>query len=149
MLPFQRLWLLVGFLPLTLALQAQSAPLSLDNERNEAANKGERTDLYGDPLPRGALARFGTVRLRGESPQAFSFSADGKVLISGNYTGTTFWDARTGKPLRRVVASDPEFYRTTCTAFSPDGRIFAIALARGDFPIWMMSRSQLKVASSS
>ena len=40
----------------------------------------ERVDLFGDPLPAGALARFGTQRLRhGDRIDSVTFNADGSV----------------------------------------------------------------------
>jgi WD40 repeat protein len=61
-----------------------------------AAWAGPPADLYGDPLPPGAVQRFGTVRHRvvGES---FRFSADSrsiKVIGWGRYVSVL--DARTG-----------------------------------------------------
>src|SRR5262249_39535109 len=61
-----------------------------------------KTDLYGDPLSEGAIARMGTVRLR-HSEADIAYSVDGKTLISGGETqDVRFWDASTGKELRRV-----------------------------------------------
>jgi WD40 repeat protein len=64
-----------------------------------------RTDRYGDPLPAGALARLGTVRLRiSGGPQFLAFRPDGRTLISTDLS--TFdlhlceWDVSTGKRLR-------------------------------------------------
>ena len=48
--------------------------------RGEDAKK-PRTDLYGDPLPPGAVARLGTIRLRHANAEV-AFSKDGKHLIS-------------------------------------------------------------------
>ncbi|HYT90473.1 MAG TPA: WD40 repeat domain-containing protein [Gemmataceae bacterium] len=61
----------------------------------------EKNDLFGDPLPKGALARFGTLRLRGDdATEALTFSPDGKLLASGGRNGVVrVWDAATGQEL--------------------------------------------------
>lgn len=60
-----------------------------------------RTDLYGDPLPPGAVARLGTMRLRHARADVV-FSKDGKQLISCGCDGELRgWDVATGKLLRR------------------------------------------------
>jgi WD40 repeat protein len=63
--------------------------------------KTPRTDLYGDPLPSGAVMRLGTIRLRHANAD-LAFSADGKQLISCGSDGELrFWDVATGKLLQR------------------------------------------------
>jgi WD40 repeat protein len=71
------------------------------------ASRGEgartpRTDRYGDPLPPGAVARLGTVRLRHAGAEV-TFSADGKHLIScGRFDREVrVWDATSGGLVRR------------------------------------------------
>ena len=51
----------------------------------------ERTDCYGDPLPRGALTRLGTVRYR-HGGRSVAFLPDSKTVVSVGYdNGITFW----------------------------------------------------------
>ena len=83
----------------------------------------------GDPLPAGALARFGTVRFRSASSVvALAFSPDGKRLASWGQTGQVgdrfgLWDAGTGKELRSETTRDRELMHL---AWSADGRGLAV-----------------------
>ena len=63
-----------------------------------------RRDLYGDPLPVGAVARMGTVRFRCfKGAGSIAFSSDGKILAScGFYSPIRLWEASTGRELRRL-----------------------------------------------
>jgi WD40 repeat protein len=72
---------------------------------SEAAEPALRVDRYGDPLPLGALARFGTTRLRhGGYPQGLRFSPDGKALItwSAGDKAIRYWDVTNGKEIKRI-----------------------------------------------
>src|SRR5262245_42221216 len=62
-----------------------------------------RVDLYGDPLPVGALARLGTVRFRhGGNVSLVAFLPDGNLLTAG-YDGTARLWSPAGKQLRRFT----------------------------------------------
>jgi WD40 repeat protein len=83
-------------------------------------------DIYGDPLPAGASARYGTMRLRhARHAWAAAFSADKTRLASVDGTGRLMvWDLKTGQ---RLWASDPRGRGPTAMAFSADGRTLACA----------------------
>ncbi|HJZ54283.1 MAG TPA: sigma-70 family RNA polymerase sigma factor, partial [Gemmataceae bacterium] len=78
-----------------------------------------RFDAAGDPIPLGAVARFGTVRLRhAEKLTTVVALPDGKTVASGSTDGTIrFWDVATGKELRRFPGKQ--------IALSPDGKTWA------------------------
>jgi RNA polymerase sigma factor (sigma-70 family) len=68
-----------------------------------------RTDLHGDPLPPGALARLGTIRMRhGQLVSSVGFLSGGKALFTVAQDGTVrTWDVASGKELRRFSISGP------------------------------------------
>ncbi len=96
----------------------------------DAAPNGEgtRTDLYGDPLPPGAVARLGTIRLRHADADVV-FSKDGKQLISCGRDGEVrTWKVATGELVRRIhldcKVQEASFKET---ALSSDGAMAALA----------------------
>lgn len=91
-----------------------------------SAQTRKRTDLYGDPLPDGAVARLGTLSLRpGGSIWHLAFSPDSKKLACwcSNVVGmaNTFatYDVATGKELRWTPVPD---YRARALVWPADGR---------------------------
>jgi WD40 repeat protein len=77
-------------------------------------------DAYGDPLPLGATARFGSVRWRMPGRiTAVALSPDGKHLASTNGSYVAVWEAATGRELYTLAGHQP---LTDCLAFSPDGQ---------------------------
>jgi RNA polymerase sigma factor (sigma-70 family) len=85
-----------------------------------------RTDALGDPLPPGAVARMGTLRLyHFGSISNLIFSPDSKtVASSGTFGDVRLWDAATGKELCQVRAYKE---MVSGVAFSPDGKLLLLA----------------------
>ncbi len=84
-----------------------------------AAESFPRTDLFGDPLPPGALARMGTIRYaRGDStmgspvlaPDHKTFVTVSRITPFGTGQVVCLWDAVTGKEMRHFDAADFEPY---------------------------------------
>ncbi len=96
-----------------------------------------RTDDHGDPLPPGAVARLGTLRLRhvvrdGSGAACVAFSPDGKTLVSGGDVGLRAWDVATGKDLGWFPTAAP----ATAAQFSPDGKTLITTDNNGAFRLW-------------
>jgi WD40 repeat protein len=86
------------------------------------------TDLYGDPLPAGAIARLGTIRQR-TTASALALAPGGRTLltVSGDRT-LGRWDPDSGRLLGEKPLADTG---TNGSWFSPDGRLLAIREADG------------------
>ena len=110
-----------------------------------AAPKPEkpRTDLHGDALPEGAVARLGTLRLRHETRVGnVALSPDGKKLARSGKDGTIrVWDTSTGKELHRLAGG----HELDCARaiFSPDSKHLASCGAFGEVRIWDMATGKL------
>jgi WD40 repeat protein len=98
------------------------AGLRAADHQNPSSAKPQKLDLYGDPLPPGAIARIGSIRLRHAGLSDLVYLPDGKTILSaGSDRVLRWWDLATGKPMRTVNLqgdSGPGF----CQTLSPDGK---------------------------
>jgi RNA polymerase sigma factor (sigma-70 family) len=100
-----------------------------------------RKDLYGDPLPNGAQARLGTLRLRHRCMTASAvFTRDGKTAIVGDGEGfIVYWDVATGKEVRRLPKMQGGIY---ALAITRDGKTLA-AGTWGSVSLWEIATGKL------
>ena len=102
------------------------------------------TDNHGDPLPEGAVARLGTVRLRHvirdySGAACVAFSPDGKALVSGGDVGLRAWDVATGKDLGWFPTAAP----ATAARFTPDGKTLLTIDNSGSIRLWQAGTGNL------
>ncbi len=94
--------------------------------KRAASEERSRVDASGDPLPPGAIARLGYMRLRhrgGVSFFSIAYSPDGKLLASGGPDGLVrLWDPSTGKEIRRIYAHQSGVF---CVCFSGNSKLLA------------------------
>src|ERR1700731_250811 len=90
-------------------------------------------DRYGDPLPKGAVARLGALRLHHPGHlESRGCSPDGKPLATSGADGSVcLWDWARRKELPRLPATN-----VGTLAFSPDGSLLATASDREKIRLW-------------
>ncbi|QEG33604.1 M56 family metallopeptidase [Bythopirellula goksoeyrii] len=102
-------------------------------EKNELAKIPKAGfDIYGDPLPQGAIARLGTLRYRHPGwYKHCAFLPDNETFVVGTDDNTVrFWDARSGKMVDELDFGEDRFV-TFC--LSHDGNRLA-TLSRSHRP---------------
>jgi RNA polymerase sigma factor (sigma-70 family) len=100
-------------------------PPAQSGQPNPAAGKPAATDLYGSPLPPGAVARIGSPRWWHGEPCHVLYAPDGKVIASTGADGQVrLWEPGTGKLLRRLEDGNKRIH---LAAFSADGKLLATA----------------------
>jgi WD40 repeat protein len=102
------------------------APTTIDGQEKPA-----QVDLAGDPLPPGAVARLGTVRLRHPDwVRSLAASPDGKLLASGGNVHIRLWELPSGRPLKSFPhykdPANPGFDKAPALAFTAKGELFAL-----------------------
>src|SRR5262249_29388098 len=108
---------------------------SVRDDKPAPQAKQSRVDLYGDLLPRGALARLGTVRFRHGRLSSMALSPDGKVAVTVGGSGLHFWEVPSGKMIHHVERDGPWSVASRPVAFSPDGKMVA-TMGGGVLRIW-------------
>jgi WD40 repeat protein len=109
-----------------------------------AAAPGDRprTDRYGDPLPDGAVARFGTTRWKHPGGVAgVVFSPDGKTVASVGDRIPRLWDAATGKELRRFLGHEAP---VSCVLSFRDGKTLVTGDGDGAIRLWDVATGKEK-----
>lgn len=108
---------------------AKSAPDS------KSVVEKKRTDIHGDPLPDGAVARLGTGRFRhSDHIYSLAFSPDGKQIASaGVDRAIRLWDCATGREVRRFLGHKNTINFVT---FAHDGRELLSASADQSIRLW-------------
>jgi RNA polymerase sigma factor (sigma-70 family) len=109
----------------------------------QADVEGPKTDLHGDPLPSGALARLGTTRLRhGQVVNSIGFLSGGKALLTVAQDGAIrIWDVASGKELRRYSISGP------AAAAPPGGFGGVVRVGLGVLHLGFAAESQAAVSA--
>ncbi len=91
-----------------------------------------RLDLFGDTLPRGAIARLGSLRMLERGVRTMVFSADGKRLYSNTAKGFAIWDGEQAGRLHDLPLPDA-FWPL---AITPDETVMATAQLGGKIQLW-------------
>ncbi|MBI3409898.1 MAG: WD40 repeat domain-containing protein [Planctomycetes bacterium] len=118
---------------LGLCLLAPPAFLSAGDSENSAQEDNRpsqtRTDLHGDPLPQGAVARLGTLRWR-RHESTLIYSPDGRYLAATGKQPCLF-DAASGKVVRRFDIS------ASSALFFPDSKtLLTTTMGKREVLLW-------------
>jgi WD40 repeat protein len=93
------------------------------------------TGVLGDPLPPGALARLGTMRLRhGGRVAALVLAANGRLVAVAGDDLVEVWDTSSGKEVHRLHTT-----WVGALAFAPDGKTLAAGTGIGGIHLWDMT----------
>ncbi|MGH7169830.1 MAG: sigma-70 family RNA polymerase sigma factor, partial [Gemmataceae bacterium] len=103
--------------------------------RQAAKEEQPRTDRYGDPLPPGVVARFGTVRLRHPNwVNGVAFTPDGKTLASAGWRGEIrLWESASGV---EIACLRGHKHTVDGVTFSADGKTLVSAGGDGMIRVW-------------
>jgi WD40 repeat protein/beta-lactamase regulating signal transducer with metallopeptidase domain len=123
--------------PVTAKTQhAIAAESDSDATKESTPSAGDKRDLYGDPLPAGAILRLGTTRLR--HPRvviSIAFSPSGQFLATAAFGDPKIrlWDVRTGRLIRAFSGSSGAVREL---ALSPNGAKLAAVCGNGSVQLW-------------
>jgi hypothetical protein len=116
-------------------------------QKGPQKNPAGQVDLQGDPLPPGAVARLGPIRLRHivrdySGSACLAFAPDGKTLVSGGDVGLRAWDVATCRQLDWFKDTFP----ATAAFFSRDGKKLTTADNNGSVRHWDVATGKALLA---
>lgn len=100
-----------------------------------------RLDLYGDPLPPGAVVRLGTKRL--QTTGGFAWTPGGKSLATLHGGTVDFWDLEDGHSRETVLVPVSTDIYGTRLLLSKDGQRLVCADWTGALATWDLATSQM------
>src|SRR5438105_10553695 len=84
-------------------------------------------DYYGDPLPKDAIARLGSIRFHHpKGLTAIAYAPDGRAILAVGSDSMRFWEADTGKELARFDADKNNGFLMRSARLSPDGKYIVL-----------------------
>src|SRR5215831_1777300 len=116
--------------------------------RSRVVKPVSHTEVYGDPLPAGALVRFGALRWRHSGMvSCLAMSQDGELLASSGTDQTIrVWESATGREIRRMPNSsvdpfpdDYDHVSIISLAFSPDSKALVSGSLDGTVRLWTLA----------
>jgi RNA polymerase sigma factor (sigma-70 family) len=136
--------LLAGGVGLAVALQPadEIMPAAIGPDM---VDPGPTRDLHGDPLPKGAIARLGTMRFRHGRGATLAFAPDGKTIITfGGDRTFRIWDVATGHLVQERTIPNGDQARNA--VLSPDGKLLAFQEFPTDdvYYLWDLERNALR-----
>jgi len=114
--------------------RAKPAGNPVASSRLKSTPQPAATDIGGDALPPGAVARLGAIRFQhGDVVHQVAYAPDGTSLVSVGADGVArVWDTTTGRE-RALLSARGE--RVRSLMFAPQGQVFAVAEENGKIRI--------------
>lgn len=128
----------IAFLTVLL-LAGLARPARADDIPDRTGPDSPKLDALGDPLPPGAYARFGTIRLLHSDATAVAFLNDKTIVSVGS--SIRFWDTPTGKLIREH--RHEQMAGASADAISADGKRAVMLCGDDRFRVWEIGSGKL------
>jgi WD40 repeat protein len=139
---------LIGFVTVALLGMSQSRQSNRESRKLREKPEAARLDRYGEPLPFGAVARFGKKNDSSGTQcwwESVAFSPDSRILAACG-TGEKaisrilLWNVESGQEIKTLL--EPR-RRTNGIVFAPDGKTLASASADNTLLLWHLGTGKV------